>query len=185
MQKEDWLTCYCQLVQILQRDAEAQDKAPEVMKQDMNSKSGSTTKPPSGSRSFSTSARRNATELQATSNPEGPPPDMAQFQGTRIVGLEYPDAGFGHKFPLPDLKPLGKAVNFKKRYDPVVEQVTRSLMRDGKLSRAQKVWDKFSGLCHHRGHSIDMKLAILTKLSSTEHGIYPRRPPHLVYPSIQ
>jgi small subunit ribosomal protein S7 len=126
--------------QILKRDKDAQEKAPEVLKQDIrNSSSAGTNKTPSGSRSFSTSARRNSLELQPRSGSGGPPPDTAQFQGTRIVGLEYPDAGLGHKFPIPDLKSLGKAINFKKRYDPVVEQVTRSLMRDGKLSRAQKV----------------------------------------------
>lgn len=64
---------------------------------------------------------------------------MVQFQDTKIVGLEYPEGGLGHKFPMPDLKPLGKAANFRKRYDPVIEQVTRSLMRHGKLSIAQKV----------------------------------------------
>ncbi|EXJ63892.1 hypothetical protein A1O7_00227 [Cladophialophora yegresii CBS 114405] len=126
--------------EILQRDKDAQEKAPEVLKQDIKTKSSNgTNTPSSGSRSFSTSARRNSLELQPRSGSDGPPPsDTAQFQGTRIVGLEYPDAGLGHKFPIPDLKPLGKGVNFKKRYDPVVEQVTRSLMKDGKLSRAQK-----------------------------------------------
>ena len=126
--------------QILQRDKDAQKKAPEVLKQDIqNNSSNGTNQTPSGTRSFSTSARRNSLELQPRAGSDGPPPDMAQFQETRIVGLEYPHAGFGHKFPIPDLRPLGKAVNFKKRYDPVVEQVTRSLMKDGKLSRAQKV----------------------------------------------
>jgi hypothetical protein len=129
-------------IQILKRDKEAQEKAPEVMKQDMQNNATSTTKSPSNSRSFSTSTRRNSLELRSTPSSEIPPPssaEMVQFQESRIIGLEYPDAGFGHKFPIPDLKSLGKAVNFKKRYDPVVEQVTRSLMKDGKLSRAQKV----------------------------------------------
>ncbi len=123
------------LSQILQRDEEAQEKAPEVLKQDIKN----TNQTPSGTRSFSTSARRSSLELQPRAGSDGPPPDMSLFQETRIVGLEYPDAGFGHKFPIPDLRSLGKAINFKKRYDPVVEQVTRSLMKDGKLSRAQKV----------------------------------------------
>ncbi len=72
----------------------------------------------------------------ASTNPAA---EMIQFQDTRAVGLEYPDAGFGHKFPLPDLSKFTQTHNFKKRYDPVVEQVTKSLMRHGKLSRAQAV----------------------------------------------
>lgn len=74
---------------------------------------------------------------------------MVRFEDTRAVGLEYPGAGFGHKFPLPDLSPLGKAANFKNRYDPLVHQMTRSLMRDGKLSLAQKVWASFAPSIAH------------------------------------
>ena len=85
---------------------------------------------PSGTRSFSTSARR-PVEAQAQ--------ELAQFRGTEIIGLEYPDAGFGHKFALPDIRSMTKLDNFKKRYDPVVDQVTKSIMRDGKLSKAQSV----------------------------------------------
>jgi len=44
----------------------------------------------------------------------------------------------GHKYGLPDL-PLPKNANFKYRYDPVVAQVTNLLMKDGKLSVAQRV----------------------------------------------
>ena len=129
---------------MLQRDEEAKEKAPEVLKQNINNNSSkSTNKTPSGSRSFSSSARRNSLELRSAPSSDLPPPDVAQFRGTKGVGLEDPDPGLGHKFPIPDLKPLGQAVNFKKRYDPVVEQVTRSLMKDGKLSRAQKVCKAF------------------------------------------
>lgn len=44
----------------------------------------------------------------------------------------------GHKFGLPDL-PIPKNANFKYRDDPVVQQVTNLLMRDGKKSVAQRV----------------------------------------------
>ncbi|OAP58217.1 hypothetical protein AYL99_07307 [Fonsecaea erecta] len=126
--------------EIFQRDKDAQDKAPQVLKQALKPDSASSNqKAPSGTRSFSTATRRNAAGLEAVPSLGGGSLDgLVQFQDTRVVGLEYPEAGFGHKFGLPDLKPLGKAVNFKRRYDPVVEQVTRSLMRDGKLGRAQK-----------------------------------------------
>ena len=53
--------------------------------------------------------------------------------------MEYPDAGPGHKFPLPDVSDVSRLDHLKRRYDPVVEQVTKSIMRDGKLSVAQKV----------------------------------------------
>lgn len=43
----------------------------------------------------------------------------------------------GLKFGMP--APLPKTENFKNRYDPVVDQFTKLLMQDGKLSRAQKV----------------------------------------------
>ena len=68
----------------------------------------------------------------------------AKFEETRIVGLEYPDAGPGHKFALP-VKDVEEWKNWpitnhlRRRYDPVVDQVTKMLMRDGKLARAQKV----------------------------------------------
>ncbi len=44
----------------------------------------------------------------------------------------------GHKFELPT-KPYPEGFNVKKRYHPVLEQITRLLMRDGKLSVAQRV----------------------------------------------
>jgi small subunit ribosomal protein S7 len=47
-------------------------------------------------------------------------------------------AGKGHKFGLPDT-PLARTDHFKRRYDPVVDQLTKALMRDGKLSAAQRV----------------------------------------------
>ncbi|KAK4937380.1 hypothetical protein LTR10_021989 [Elasticomyces elasticus] len=111
--------------EILQRDKDAQDKAPKVLKQDI--KNNQSTGTPSGTRSFSTSARRPA-EVAS---------EMVSFEDTRVMGLEYPDAGFGHKFALPDISSWQKSDNMKKRYDPVVQQVTRSLMRHGKLSKAQ------------------------------------------------
>jgi small subunit ribosomal protein S7 len=44
----------------------------------------------------------------------------------------------GHRYGLPEL-PLPPNANFKYRYDPVVAQVTNLLMKDGKLSVAQRV----------------------------------------------
>jgi hypothetical protein len=48
--------------------------------------------------------------------------------------------GEGHKFGLPEA-PLVRTDHLKSRYDPVVDQLTKRLMRSGKLSTAQRVCD--------------------------------------------
>ena len=51
-----------------------------------------------------------------------------------------------HKFGLPTL-PLPPGSNLRKRYEPIVDQVTKLLMQDGKLSVAQRVcWSFMNGL---------------------------------------
>ena len=55
--------------------------------------------------------------------------------------ISFEDTGIetqGHIFGLPEL-PIQSQSNLKHRYDPVVHQVTNLLMRDGKLSKAQRV----------------------------------------------
>lgn len=98
--------------QVLERDKDGQKKAPEVLKDALK------TSAPKGSRSYSTSVR-NQQEAMIT------------FEDT---GIETQ----GHIFGLPEL-PLQSQLNMKHRYDPVVQQVTNLLMRDGKLSKAQRV----------------------------------------------
>jgi len=44
----------------------------------------------------------------------------------------------GHKFGVPVL-PIAPDMNHKRRYDTVVDQMTKLLMRDGKLAKAQRV----------------------------------------------
>lgn len=44
----------------------------------------------------------------------------------------------GHKYGVPEL-PLPSQKHNKHRYDAVVSQVTRLLMKDGKLAKAQRV----------------------------------------------
>jgi small subunit ribosomal protein S7 len=51
----------------------------------------------------------------------------------------------GHKFGLPSL-PLPSHTHLKHRYDPLIEQVTKLLMRHGKLSVAQRVGSSVSSL---------------------------------------
>jgi small subunit ribosomal protein S7 len=49
----------------------------------------------------------------------------------------------GHKYGLPEL-PIPANANLHYRYDPVVSQVTNLLMKDGKLSVAQRVCSSVS-----------------------------------------
>ncbi|KAI9878436.1 MAG: hypothetical protein M1830_000871 [Pleopsidium flavum] len=97
--------------EILKRDDDAQEKAPKVIQEDIKP-SG-----PKGSRSYSTTARRLQDALMSTEDAE------VETQGL--------------KFELPAL-PLQSNANLKHRYDPVIQQVTNLLMKDGKLSVAQR-----------------------------------------------
>jgi len=108
----------------MKRDKVSPDKIPQVMKEEMQS-------PGSGQkRSYSTSARSLAMAQTAQSQ---------ITDNGLVLGMEYPDAGPGHKFPLPDVSDVSRLDHLRRRYDPVVEQVTKSIMRHGKLSIAQKV----------------------------------------------
>ncbi|MCJ1356747.1 MAG: hypothetical protein MMC33_006742 [Icmadophila ericetorum] len=97
--------------EVLERDKDGQKKAPEVLKDALKSST------PKGARSYTTSARK---QQEA----------MISFEDT---GIETQ----GHIFGLPEL-PIQSQSNLKHRYDPVVHQVTNLLMRDGKLSKAQR-----------------------------------------------
>lgn len=77
-----------------------------------------------------------------------PSPDVAEalLAASEASVLEASSTGQelqnpGHKFALPQ-KPYPEGFNMKKRYHPVIEQITRVLMRDGKLSVAQRVRDR-------------------------------------------
>lgn len=104
-------------LQILKRDEEGKEKAPEVIKEEINDK--------------------NATENTTFENLLA----LGQMQNV-ADGRELEDpAAFnelGHKFGVPEL-PLPSNHNLKHRYDPVVSQVTNLLMRHGKKGVAQRV----------------------------------------------
>jgi hypothetical protein len=113
---------------MLERDPDAKEKAPKVLQDDMKNSSS-----PSGSRSYSTSARRSAAGLEVTSSGGMElPPSMTFKDITHEMG------GEGHKFGLPKA-PLARTDHLKRRYDPVVDQLTKALMRHGKLATAQRV----------------------------------------------
>ncbi|KAL8803157.1 MAG: hypothetical protein Q9182_003329 [Xanthomendoza sp. 2 TL-2023] len=97
--------------EVLKRDEASQEKAPKVMQEQIQSSS------PNGTRSFSTCTRSRQEAL-----------------------ITFEDSGIetsGHKFGLPAL-PLAANMHLKYRYAPIVKQVTNLLMRDGKLSVAQR-----------------------------------------------
>lgn len=108
--------------QIVKGDKEAQKNLPKVMQDAL--KQGNKTPAPKGSRSYSTMTTRSNEGM-----------DMG------LVDLEAASklpATPGLKFEAPTL-PLPKDGHVKRRYDPVVEQVTNLLMRHGKKSVAQRV----------------------------------------------
>ena len=108
--------------QILKRDKEGKEKAPEVIKEEINDK--------------------NATDNTTFENLLA----LGQMQNIANGGkLEdpVPFNELGHKFGLPEL-PIPSANNMKHRYDPVVTQVTNLLMKDGKKSVAQRVGSSVS-----------------------------------------
>ncbi|PWY82912.1 30S ribosomal protein S7 [Aspergillus heteromorphus CBS 117.55] len=116
--------------EILRRDKDAQKHAPKVMQDQMNR--------PSGSRSFSTSAFR-MQELQANNNPSSSSDDASAALVANMIAQVTEQAAELHpglKFPAP--AELPRTENFRKRYDTVVDQFTKTIMRDGKLSKAQK-----------------------------------------------
>ncbi|KAL5339052.1 ribosomal protein S7 domain-containing protein [Aspergillus crustosus] len=124
--------------EILSRDEEARKHAPKVFQNQVK-------KGPASSRSFSTSARRGQLE-----NQDQPPSEaeakasadlvasmisQATQRGAERLQVEEPlDPNL--KFPAP--KSLPKTENYRTRYEPIVDQFTKLIMRDGKLALAQK-----------------------------------------------
>jgi len=96
----------------LKRDEEAQEKAPKVLQEDIKQSA------PKGTRSYSTTARR--------------------FQEALTTQAETAVESQDSTLDLPSL-PIPSHENLKHRYDPVIHQVTNLLMKDGKLSVAQRV----------------------------------------------
>ncbi|PWY85382.1 plasma membrane phosphate transporter Pho87 [Aspergillus eucalypticola CBS 122712] len=111
--------------EILQRDKEALKHMPKVMQDQM--------KRPSGSRSFSTSARRLQPELQGKEFDDASASVVANMISQ--VNQQATELHPGLKFEVPENLP--KTENFRKRYETIVEQFTKLLMQDGKLSKAQ------------------------------------------------
>ncbi|RHZ48117.1 hypothetical protein CDV55_101969 [Aspergillus turcosus] len=114
------------VAEILQRDKEAQKLMPKVMQDQL--------KRSSGNRSFSTFTRRYQPDLQGQDLTDPSAAVVANM--INQVNQEVAELHPGLKFPAPESLP--KTENFRERYDPLLEQFTKLLMRDGKLSKAQK-----------------------------------------------
>jgi len=124
-------------------------------------------KKPSGSRSFSTYTTRRRLEVQSHASSsdhiDAVPQSFAlrnqaeeehhklQLDAQRVednafdplfdntlLGSIPPQPTAGLRY-APVTLPLPRNANLKHRYDPVAEQVTKLMMKDGKLSMAQKV----------------------------------------------
>ncbi|KAL2266076.1 hypothetical protein VTJ83DRAFT_5428 [Remersonia thermophila] len=95
--------------------------------------------PPPSSSGSPSAASPKPDESSALEVPTSPENEAALSQLRMIeYGLSPLDPAVeGHKFGLPEL-PLPSQKNSKYRYDGVVEQLTRLIMKDGKLAKAQR-----------------------------------------------
>lgn len=94
------------------------------------------------------------------SNPGAPPPyehfaptflnaeAVAQLERV-AAGEELYDETVGLKFDKPT--PPGKKDRLQNRYPEVIDQVTKLMMRDGKLSKAQRVSGRAAAMGHRLG----------------------------------
>ncbi|KUJ22091.1 30S ribosomal protein-like protein S7 [Mollisia scopiformis] len=102
--------------EILERDEEGKEKAPEVIKEEID-----------GSKASANDNLTTFANLLA----------LGQMENIAAGGHGSDPVTVGHKYGIPQL-PLASNLNFKRRYDPVVNQVTNLIMRHGKKSVAQR-----------------------------------------------
>ncbi|OJD17155.1 hypothetical protein AJ78_02749 [Emergomyces pasteurianus Ep9510] len=124
---------------ILKRDKDALKNAPKVLRDQLNSSSSSSS---SGSRSFSTSARSRQFDMKQLSSAGENDASIAAVENMIAAATEqkYEQARIeGLKFDVPETLP--RSEHLKHRYDPLLDQFTKMLMRHGKLSAAQKQMD--------------------------------------------
>jgi ribosomal protein S7 len=115
--------------EILRRDKDALKYAPKVMQEQMLGLKGS--------RSYSTSATLRRQGLSGSASTQEDPSIAIVANMIAQVSREVEERPPGLKFDMPTT-PLPKTENMRRRYDPLVEQFTKLLMRHGKLSVAQK-----------------------------------------------
>ena len=110
-------------------------------------------KKPSGSRSFSTSARSLMNDLHGVEPnkesdliPSMPGLEGASDEATAALASmieqvqgQALEENPGLKFDAPAVPEDLKTLNFRKRYDTLQDQFTKMMMESGKLTKAQKV----------------------------------------------
>ncbi|OAX81446.1 hypothetical protein ACJ72_04217 [Emergomyces africanus] len=124
---------------ILKRDKDALKNAPKVLRDQLNASSSSSS---SGSRSFSTSARARQFDMKQMSSAGENDTSVTAVENMIAAATEqkYEQARIeGLKFDVPETLP--RSEHLKHRYDPLLDQFTKMLMRHGKLSAAQKQMD--------------------------------------------
>ncbi|KAF7597072.1 hypothetical protein BBP40_010546 [Aspergillus hancockii] len=114
--------------EILQRDKEAQKHMPKVMQDQIKSTNGT--------RSFSTSTHRSQKDLHAPGIVLDEQTAAVMANMISQVNQQAEELHAGIKFE--PVEALPKTENFRTRYDSLLEQFTKLLMQDGKLSKAQK-----------------------------------------------
>ncbi|EED16754.1 plasma membrane phosphate transporter Pho87, putative [Talaromyces stipitatus ATCC 10500] len=113
--------------EMMKRDEDALKYAPKVIRDQAKK----------GTRSYSTSARLYQEVTQQSTGAAAEDPSIVTVANMINLATERAAENLpGLKFGMP--APLPKTENVRSRYDPVVEQFTKLLMEDGKLSRAQK-----------------------------------------------
>lgn len=125
--------------QILEEEKKIREQAPKVMQDSMKDGQGAANAKPSGSRSFSTFARRQQGDLSQSGPADFDASMIPSAEERAVYAAEITVPALGHKFPLPP-KRLGPHENHEDRYryDSVVNQVTNLIMQDGKKAAAQR-----------------------------------------------
>ncbi|KLJ13621.1 hypothetical protein EMPG_11457 [Blastomyces silverae] len=126
---------------ILKRDKDALKNAPKVLRDQLSSSSSSSSSGSSGSRSFSTSARSRQFDMKQMSAGENDA-SIAAVENMIAAATEQKHEQVmqaGLKYEVPETLP--RSEHLRHRYDPLLDQFTKMLMRHGKLSAAQKQMD--------------------------------------------
>ncbi|KAM5429382.1 hypothetical protein McanMca71_004281 [Microsporum canis] len=127
------------IADILKRDKDALKNMPQVLRDEIAwSQNGSGSK-----RSFSTSARLGQQEQKSVQDNSSKDPSVATVanmlaasnRGESVEVAEGIPEGFKFEPPTLPLPPDGR---INRRYEPLVEQFTKLIMKHGKLSLAQK-----------------------------------------------
>ncbi|PGG99536.1 hypothetical protein GX51_06276 [Blastomyces parvus] len=125
---------------ILKRDKDALKNAPKVLRDQLSSSSSSSSS--SGSRSFSTSARSRQFDMKQMSAGENDA-SVATVEDMLATATKQKQEQLmqaGLKYEVPETLP--RSEHLRHRYDPLLDQFTKMLMRHGKLSVAQKQMEK-------------------------------------------